>query len=483
MTAAAARRLPAQLVESGPAAGALAAAAMGRQVDETRLLSLDMGGTTAKATFILDGVVPLALEAEIGAGVMVANRLNRGGGYLLSLPSIDLVEVGAGGGSLVWIGVPGQDSRTDIRADIRPVSETTGPRGRDAGGVLCVGPQSAGAAPGPACYAAGGTAPTLTDANVVLGYLNPHHLLGGELRLDAEAARCAVTEQVADPLGLSVEAAAYGAHAIAVASMVWAVRAVSAERGHDPRAAALVAFGGNGPLHAAAVAQELGIPRVLVPPSPGVFSAFGLLAAEVEHHFLHTHLRRLDQLEELSAVRNVASGMAETALATLGAEGYHPESVELRWAADLRYLGQSFELTVAVAQPLHSAFDTEVVAALERAFGAAHERTYGHSAPGEPVELVNLRLVARGRSAAPRGLPRHAAVEDSDARERRTRRAYFGADGGWQETPVLERGALAGAAQAGPLIVEEYDATTLVPPGWQARLGAQGSIVLERLAA
>ncbi len=451
MTTASARRMPAHLVESGPAAGVIAAAALGRQAQERRLLTLDMGGTTAKAAFVPDGHVPLAAEAEIGAGLTVANRLNRGGGYLLSLPSVDLVEVGAGGGSLVWV---------------------------DPGGVLCVGPQSAGAAPGPACYGAGGTAPTLTDANVVLGYLNPDWLLGGALRLDAAAAHRALEEQVARPLGLALVDAAFGAYTIAVASMVRAVRAVSAERGHDPRMAALVAFGGNGPLHAAGVAQELGIPRILVPPSPGLFSAFGLLAADVEHHFLRTHLHRLDEVD-LSALRALAAELSDMALTTLASEGYPPPRVELRWAADLRYLGQSYELTVPLALLRGETIDPSTVAALEQAFGEAHERAYGHRAPGEPVELVNLRLVARGQADGPRHLPFGPATQADQAWLPGRRPAYFGPHHGWLDTPVLSRAALGARPQRGPLIVEEYDATTLVPPRWQARLLAHGSILLE----
>jgi N-methylhydantoinase A len=471
MGAAAARRLPAALVESGPAAGVIAAAALGRAAGERCVLALDMGGTTAKAALLQDGRIPLSSETEIGAGVTVANRLNRGGGYLLSLPAVDLVEVGAGGGSLLWI---------------------------DPGGVLCVGPQSAGAAPGPACYAAGGLAPTLTDANVVLGYLNPDWLLGGALPLDAGAAHRAVAEQVARPLGLPPEAAAFGAYRVAVASMVRAVRAVSAERGHDPREAALVAFGGNGPLHAAAVAQALGMPRVLVPPSPGLFSAFGLLAAEVEHHFLRTHLRRLDQLGagDLDALNRVVGDLAAAARATLAAEGYPSGRTAFQWAADLRYLGQSYELSVPLAVRDDAALDAAGVAALAHAFGDAHERTYGHRAAAEPVELVNVRLAARGVPSAPRGLPAGPPAPGAPAGRgapgapgadggragrapRSRRRAYFGPERGWAETPVIARADLGSRPCAGPLIVEEYDATTLVPPGWRVRLDGRGTIVQE----
>jgi N-methylhydantoinase A len=460
----AARRRPAHLIESGPAAGVVAVAALGRQTGERRLLALDMGGTTAKAALVLDGAVPLAAEAEIGAGVTAATRLNRGGGYALSLPAVDLVEVGAGGGSLLWL---------------------------DAGGALQVGPESAGAAPGPACYGRGGTAPTLTDANVVLGYLNPIALAGGAVPLDAAAAAAAVGALGAR-LGLPPEEAAYGAFRVAVASMVRAVRAVSAERGHDPAGLALVAFGGNGPLHGAAVAAALGIPRVIVPPAPGVFSAWGLLAAEVAHHASRTYLRSLEAVD-VTALQGIAGGLRDEALASLGAAG----DVVLEWSADLRYTGQSSELNVPLTVPPDALPGTESLAGLAGRFATAHERRYGHRAPGEPVELVHLRLVARVPGEAP-PLP-GGARDGAPGRPGPPsgRRVYFGPRPGWHSTPVVARTALARSGDVarpagedgdphggedgatGPLIVEDYDATTLVPPGWRVRLDRQGAIVLE----
>ena len=454
----AARRRPAQLIESGPAAGAVAVAALGRRTDERRLLALDMGGTTAKAALILDGAVPLAAEAEIGAGVTAATRLNRGGGYALSLPAVDLVEVGAGGGSLLWL---------------------------DAGGALQVGPESAGAAPGPVCYGRGGTAPTLTDANVVLGYLNPTALAGGAVPLDAAAAAAAVGA-LGERLGLRPEAAAFGAFRVAVASMVRAVRAVSAERGHDPGGLAMVAFGGNGPLHGAAVAAALGIPRVIVPPAPGVFSAWGLLAAEVAHHASRTYLRPLEAVD-LATLQGIARGLRDDARRSLGG----PADVVLEWSADLRYSGQSSELNVALAVPPGALPGAAALEGLDGRFAAVHEERYGHRAPGEPVELVNLRLVARIPGEAPPlpgGAGAGAGTRGRAAPARRRRQVYFGPREGWMSAPVVERDALSrpqgapgapGDGERGPLIVEDYDATTLVPPGWRVRLDRQGAIVLE----
>jgi N-methylhydantoinase A len=422
-----------------------------------------MGGTTAKAALILDGALPLAAEAEIGAGVTATTRLNRGGGYALSLPAVDLVEVGAGGGSLLWL---------------------------DDGGALQVGPQSAGAAPGPVCYGRGGIDPTLTDANVVLGYLNPLALAGGAVPLDAGAARRAV-EALGAGQGMAMEEAALGAYQVAVASMVRAVRAVSAERGHDPAGMTLVAFGGNGPLHGVAVAAALGIPRVLVPPAPGVFSAWGLLAASIAHHASRTHLRPLRGIEE-GPLREVARGLRAEALAGLAA----PERAHLVWSADLRYAGQSSELNVPLTVAVGELPGAEGVAALEGAFGAAHERRYGHQAPGEPVELVHLRLVASlpaprtplpaGAGSAGEGEPAARSHQAQLASGGGSRRAYFGPQQGWLDVPLVDRETLGqqleesgGRGRAGPLIVEDYDATTLVPPGWRVALDGDGSILLE----
>src|SRR5262249_34530064 len=294
MSAAAAGERPIHIVESGPAAGVIAAVDLGQASDLPNLLTLDMGGTTAKASIVENGQLNQTNECEVGAGINVGNRLNRGAGYLLRVPAIDIAEVGAGGGSLVWL---------------------------DEAGSVHVGPQSAGAVPGPVCYRQGGDEPTLTDANLLLGYLNPDALLGGALPIDREYARSVFVTRISDPLGMEQLPAAYGVHRIAVSSMVRVVRAVSSERGRDPRAYTLVAFGGNGPVHAALVAAELGIPRVVVPPRPGLFSAVGLLVADVAHHFSRTILRTIGSIAPSELGR--AFGDLETlALAGLAKEGY-----------------------------------------------------------------------------------------------------------------------------------------------------------------
>jgi N-methylhydantoinase A len=442
MTAEAGRRRPAHAIESGPAAGVIATAALARRVGLANVISIDMGGTTAKASVIEGHEIKRTGEFEIGGSMSQGSRLHKGSGYLLRVPAIDIAEVGAGGGSIVSV---------------------------DASGALRVGPRSAGALPGPVAYDQGGTEATLTDANVCLGYLHPEHLPSG-LRLDADKARRALSDQVASPLDLALSEAAHGVYLLGCAGMARAVRAVTIERGRDPQEFTLVAFGGNGPLFAAEMAMSLEIGAVLVPPAPGVWSALGLLEAEVEQHLVRTFLRPLTDAAggELAAA---VTALEREAAAMLRAQGYG-EGVEIERAVDLKYEGQSFELTI----PLPAAREPgESAAARARAFDQEHERTYGHKAEGDPIQIVNVRLTARVPRPAERPGVRLAAAARRAADERV---AYFGAAHGALRTPVVDRGDLDGRARPGPLLVDEYDATTLVPPGCTARLDAHGNIVI-----
>jgi N-methylhydantoinase A len=453
------------IIESGPAAGVVGAQVLARRLGLDKVLTLDMGGTTAKASIVEDGEVSRAVEYEVGGGIMHGSRLLTGAGYLIRVPAIDLAEVGAGGGSLVWI---------------------------DAGGSLQVGPRSAGAVPGPLCYDLGGTEPTITDANLILGYLNPNELAGGTVKLDAGRARAVFETKVAEPLGLGLEEAAHGAHLIAASNMMRAIRAVSSERGRDPREYALCAFGGNGPVFAAEIAQALEMRRIVVPPAPGLFSAFGLLYAEVEHHYVRTVRHRVRGVVP-ALLDDAWSRLEAEARAQLAAEGFDEHAARIRHSADLRYQGQSFELTIPVGPgPL----DARALAHLEEAFGREHERTYGHRAGAdEPVEIISLRVVARGvaaRSRIPerlsvitdpalRGVSRgrgSAASPSADVEGGRLRRVYFGPAVGWIDTPILGRDDLAGGCE-GPCIVEEYDATCVVPPAVRARLDEWDNIILD----
>lgn len=446
MTAAAAAARPAYIIESGPAAGVIASVELARRLGLGEVITFDMGGTTAKASLIEGGAPSFTSEFEVGAGLSLANRLLSGSGYALALPVIDLSEVGAGGGSIVWL---------------------------DAGGAPRVGPQSAGARPGPVCYRLGGEQPTITDVNLVLGYLPPA-LLDGAMPLDHDAARRALQRQIAAPLGLDLLAAAYGVHQLANAAMIRAVKAVSTYRGRDPRDHVLFAFGGSGPVHAAAMARELQVRRVLVPPAPGLFSALGLLDAAIEHHAVRTFLRRIDRLSpaELEQAFNVLAGEA---VAEVAAQGYRADSVALQPAADLRYAGQSFELTV----PLPARrLDQGAVEELVEAFGREHLRTYGHRLP-QPVELVNLRVSARVQGQRAEARPSLAPRPPAPRPQSSARPAYFGPRLGRMETPVLRREDLSRRPERGPLIVEEYDATVVVPPDCAAWRDDLGNIVVE----
>jgi N-methylhydantoinase A len=447
MTDAAAAAHPIHIIESGPAAGVVGAQALARRIGLGKLITFDMGGTTAKASIVEDGEVTRAAEYQVGGGIMLGSRLLSGAGYLLRVPAIDLAEVGAGGGSVVWI---------------------------DPGGALQVGPRSAGASPGPLCYDLGGTEPTITDANVILGYLNPARLAGGAVKLNATRAHEVFEEKVARPLGMPLVEAARGAHLIAASNMMRAIRAVSSERGRDPREYTLFAFGGNGPLFAAGMGEQLEMRRIVVPPAPGLFSSFGLLYADVEHHYVRTW-RTLVRDADPARLGDLMRRMEASARAQLTSEGFPEDRVGLRRSADCRYQGQSFELTVSVTDgPL----DAGALAALAEAFGREHERTYGHRAGSEePVEIVNLRVVAHGASDRPR-VPERIRIDRPGGGDRPTRRVYFGAGLGWRDTPILDRPALA-TPRDGPCVIEEYDATCVVPPGARATLDAYGNIAIE----
>ena len=440
-TDAAAAERPIHIIESGPAGGVVGAQALARAKDLRKIISFDMGGTTAKASMVEDGEVTRAQEYSVGAGIMVGSRLLTGAGYALKVPAIDLAEVGAGGGSLVWL---------------------------DPAGALQVGPESAGASPGPVCYDHGGSVPTVTDANLLLGYLNPRYLVGGALKLNIQKAHQVFKEKIAEPLGMTIEKAAHGAHLIAASNMIRAIRAVSSERGRDPREFALFAFGGNGPVFACGMAAALGMKRIVVPPSAGLFSSFGLLYADVEYHYSRT-LRRLLRKSDSREIGRAWDELARQAAEQLAAGGFTEKSRNIRRSASLHYHGQTYELTVPVPEgPIDFAH-------LEEAFGAEHEKTYGHRAGAdEPVELVSIQVVGQGLREGPT-VPERVRPSRAESTPPPPRKAYFGE---WIETPVVRRSDLS-KARTGPLIVEEYDATCVVPPGARAELDAGGNIVIE----
>ena len=451
MTAADAAHRPVYALESGPAAGVVAAQGLARELGIENAISFDMGGTTAKASLIEGGRVTLSREYEVGADLSVGTRLLRGSGELLRVPSIDIAEVGAGGGSIAWV---------------------------DTAGGLQVGPRSAGAVPGPACYGLGGDDPTVTDANVVLGYVRSGPLAGDAVSISPGLARRAM-ESVADPLGIPVDEAARGVHDLANARMMRALRAVSSERGRDPREFALIAFGGAGPMHAASLATELGIDTVVVPPHAGVFSAAGLLYARPEYH--DVRFCELDARD--SAVSGTMSGLLDDMEAELESS-ISGGVVEWVRSADVRYRGQSWDIEVTIPG---AGMTSARLQALVSDFEDRHEQLYGvRKGSDAPIQIRAVRLAALGP------LPRTARVsagEETPALAEETKRpdgsrsALFILADGYLDAPVLERRAGVGPdGMAGPLLIDEYDSTIVVPPGWIARRHGSGALFLTRRA-
>ena len=432
MTTETARRLPIRTIFSGPAGGVSQACHVGAVTGTRNFITYDMGGTSTDVCLVRELTPVMTSDSMVGA-------------FPVKVPQIDMHTVGAGGGSIAWL---------------------------DVDGSLQVGPRSAGATPGPAAYGLAGTEPAVTDANVVLGRIGTRRRLGGSIGIDPALARRAVEAlalRMDRPLG--VEALAEGIVTIAVARMTSAIREISIQRGHDPRDFTLIAFGGAGPMHALAMAEEIGIPRVLVPRHPGNFSALGLLAADIKHDDVRTRVGPLG--ERLVALGQAFAEMETAAREQLEREGFAREQQKLLRSLDLRYRGQAFELNIPVsARELR-------LDEIEADFHRQHRDTYGHSNPTAAIELVNARLTAYGLVPKP-AAERHAAAGvafEGALVERRP--VWFG--GRPHDCPVWDRERLPeGARLSGPAIVEEFGATTVVPPGWRGAMDALGNIRFER---
>ena len=438
-------RRPVFMLESGPAAGVLAASFTAQRLGLANVVTLDMGGTTAKASMIEEGAISYSSQYEVGASLSSSSRLVGGGGELIRAPTIDIAEVGAGGGSIAYI---------------------------DGGGGLRVGPRSAGALPGPACYQRGGLEPTLTDANVVLGYIRPGKLADGEVEIDLEAAQRAIADHIAAPLGMDLLAAAEGIHRIANARTMRALREVSTERGRDPRNFVLLAFGGAGPIHAAGLARELNIGQIVIPPLPGLFSALGLLFSGIEHHDVRSCLLSEGELTA-AALQTLRTELEKNMLTQFAGEGYSADQVTQDYSADVRFRGQTSEVRIAL---VNGPLTTTTLNQLQDHFADEHERLYGHrSDPDNPVEVVALRLV--GRAGAPQG-DSHLEPAEYAATSQTSRPAYFGTQWGTIDTPVCRRRDLT-QMTPGPLLIDEYDSTIVVPPAMHAYLDAHLNICLE----
>ena len=430
---------PATIVESGPASGVVASAFYGSLFGLGNVVSFDMGGTTAKAGAVREGVPEIIAEYEVG-GKVHKGRVVKGSGYPVRFPFIDLAECSAGGGTIAWV---------------------------DEGGALRVGPISAGAQPGPACYRMGNTEPTITDANLVLGRLNQRYLLGGRMRIYADSAHGALRERICEPLGLDLSEAASSIVEIANSIMAKILRMVSVERGYDPRSFSLIAFGGAGPMHACALAEELEIPFIIVPVNPGLFSAMGLLVSDVVHSYMRAVMKTVDEASP-SGLEELFRELEEEGRKSLKEDGFTLDKMIFLRELDARYIGQSFELTI----PAPRGFTKKNLQRVVDIFSEKHRSVYGYSAEEEPVELVNARLRAVGMIAKPRlKTYREAGPEPSKGSMIERREVFFEDLDRYMECPVYARERLeTGNRVEGPAIMEQYDSTTVIYPGWSAQV-------------
>lgn len=438
------RRQPGLIIESGPAAGAISAIEVGRRLDCPHLIAFDMGGTTAKATLIRNGNATLSTDYEVGGGI----QGGFGTGYPLRTPVIDLVEIGTGGGSIAWI---------------------------DDAGHLHVGPKSAGADPGPACYGRGGTLPTITDANLILGRLRADHFAGGQFALHLKAAEDAVNLHIARPLGISITDAAAGIVAIANAQMTRALQLISVERGEDPREFAMVAFGGGGPMHAAELAMEVGCSRVIIPPEAGVQSAWGVLVADARRDYSQTFQSKTGDAINLRQLQEDHARLLDRGISELAASGFSPDAIVHGMAIDVRYTGQAYELTIEL--PAGARPGEGLEADIANRFHAEHLRLYGHCDESAFIQYVALRVRVIGQAPA---VVRRILAEAATPLEMRQL--------GWQamiwqkqcvNAPVYERGSLApGDHIIGPALITQQDSSTAVPPGVSVSVATTGDLVL-----
>jgi N-methylhydantoinase A len=431
-----AREEPVMMMESGPVGGVVAAGSIAAEYGIAHAVAFDMGGTTAKAALLRDGAPDIAQGYYVGGFAS---------GIPVRVPVVDVVEVGAGGGSIAHL---------------------------DVAGALRIGPQSAGGRPGPVCYGWGGVKPTVTDANAVLGRLNPERFLGGEMGLDVDAAKAAFESEVGTPLGLSAEHAALAVINIAVNMMGLAVRSVSIERGVDPRDCALIAFGGAGPLHACAVAREVKIPRVIVPLLPGHFSALGMLLADIRHELVRTIYATIDGVDA-DVLTSVAQEMADEVRGMLTTELIEERDQAIELFCDLRYRGQEFTLrTPCTAEELRSTDDLEKV---RRRFDELHEIRFGHSSPASTVEIVNIRVVGIGRRERIR--PKIAAPSGEVEVTKRRIVSGVGSHASSKDWSIYQRGQLpVGYQVTGPAVIEEYASTLVIDEGDVAVIGPDGAI-------
>lgn len=436
-------RFPVRLVESGPCGGALAAAYAGERVRHNKILAFDMGGTTAKAILSEDGDFPITTESEVAR----VYRFKRGSGLPLLVPVLDMIEIGAGGGSIAQV---------------------------NAMGLPAVGPESAGSQPGPVCYGRGGEAPTVTDADLILGYVNAGHFLGGEMVLDVAKAEGAMN-QLAQQLDLTQTETALGIHHLVNENMANAARVHAAERGKDLDGYALVATGGAGPVHACGVANRLGVCRVIIPPVAGVGSAFGLMLAPIAFDYARSYVTRLETLD-VNRLNELYGDMEKEGLAVLAKAHVERDEVRLIRSADMRYVGQGHEIRVEIP---NGDLDRGTISIIQKAFDGVYTRLYGRVCEGVAVEVIHWRVTVAGKKPEMSDGVCEGAQKDNALKGER--HVIFDAKAETISVPVYDRYKLSdGFALDGPLIVEENESTTVVPPEWSASVANGGYLILTR---
>jgi len=433
-----AKQTPINMVESGPVAGIYGAAVLGEIIGEKNIIGFDIGGTTAKCSLIDQGEVKVSTDYFI-------EKNDRNAGYPIKVPVVDIVEIGNGGGSIAWI---------------------------DGAGSLKVGPQSAGALPGPVAYGQGGTKPTTTDANLVTGRLSPENF---DYEVDLEKVRAAIKEKVADHFGVSVEEAALGIIRIANSNMLNALKLISIRKGHNPREFSMVAFGGGGSMHAPALAKELGVKKVIVPVAASVFSAWGMLMTDLRHDYIQTYIRRLNQID-LSELNHEWKALETEAIQQFKEEAIEESKVLFSRFADIRYLGQ--EHTVQVPVP-NGEWTEETVAEVVSRFGEAHEQLYTFRLEDTPTEIVNLHLTAFGRVMKPAIKELETGSSKAEDALKESRPVYF-EENGWLDTKVFYRDRLGkGALLNGPAIIEETSASTVLYPNQSLTVDHFGNLIID----
>ncbi|WP_077602628.1 hydantoinase/oxoprolinase family protein [Oceanobacillus sojae] len=429
--------MPVRTVLSGPAGGVIAGTDIAKQTGLQNLITIDMGGTSLDTALIENGIPQYTTNSKIDD-------------FPINVPMVEMHTIGSGGGSTAWI---------------------------DSGGALRVGPHSAGAVPGPVCYGKGGTEPTVSDANAILGRINPDSILGGRMKMDIDNSRKVMKEKIADPLSLSVEEAAEGILRVVNANMVRGIRVISVEKGHDTRDFSLLAFGGAGPLHASDIAKELDSKNIIIPPSPGITCASGMLIADVRHDYVQSYISNTDQLN-IDELNTIFEKMQRNAKEALKKQGFSDEKIQLHLSIDLKYKNQAYDLNISLSG---NSVHTEAIDQAVKDFHSTHEKIYGFNREDQALETVNARVTSFGMIDKPENKST-ASISNQDDTEFKYRKVYF--DGQYLDTKIADRDSLLkGNELVGPAIIEQLDSTIVIHPNQKAHTDEYKNLIIENLLA